>query len=127
MVNAQSPTQESKQEQKKAELSLIAAHFSGPLPHPDLTLIGKSDVEKERSTKQQRRKWYEYRNVAECRSMGSGDLRGGRIGRSTTHRSVGQGGIGPGRKPFGLLACEHAQLGGYPCGLSVSGQSSHQP
>jgi len=51
------------------------------IPCIDLTLIGKSDVEKERSTKQQRRKWYEYRNVAECRSMGSGDLRGGRIGR----------------------------------------------
>src|SRR5215475_2719036 len=87
-----------------------------------LSLIRKSDVEKERSKKQQRRKWYEDGNVAECRSMGSGDLRSGRIGRCAAHRSVSEGSFGIGRKSLGLFASEHAQLGRYACGLSVSGE-----
>ena len=50
------------------------------IPPSLLTLIRKSDVEKERSKKQQRSKWYEHGNVAERGSVGSGNLRGGRIG-----------------------------------------------
>src|SRR6266571_760154 len=92
-----------------------------------LSLIGKSDVKKERSNKQQRRRWYEHENVAESGRMGSGNLRGGRIGRCTTYRSVGQVGLGIRRKSLDLVACEHAQLGGYVCGLSVSGEPGHQP
>src|SRR6266704_2891563 len=93
----------------------------------NLSLIGKSDVKKERSNKQQRRRWYEHENVAESGRMGSGNLRGGRIGRCTTYRSVGQVGLGIRRKSLDLVACEHAQLGGYVCGLSVSGEPGHQP
>src|SRR6266576_3058202 len=92
-----------------------------------LSLIRKCGVEKERSKKQQRRRWYEDENVAKSRRMGSGNLRDGRIGRCTTHRSVGQAGLGLGRKSLGLLACEHAQLGRYACGLSVPSKPGHQP
>jgi len=61
--------------------------------------------------------------------MGSGDLRGGRIGRSTTHRSVGQGGIGPGRKTLRspcLRACATGRISMRPISFLGNPAISHE-
>jgi len=90
-----------------------------------LTLIGKSDVEKRGA---QNSKGESGMNTETLQNAEHGQWRpsGGRIGRSTTHRSVGQGGIALEktlRSPC-LRACATGRIS---MRLSVSGQSSHQP
>src|SRR5947207_7668852 len=74
-----------------------------------------------------RRKGHERQRARKCGEMGSGNIRGGRIGRSATNGSTGQGGGGTGRKPLGLLAQKYAQLGRYAGDIPISGERGYYP